>query len=142
MADPQQFPRLGASACVWRDGRVLLIQRAKPPITGAWSLPGGHVEAGEAIEDAARRELAEETGVTADLTQFVGLYDLIRRDAAGALTHHYAIACYAGLWRSGEARSASDAAAACWLAPSEFAGLSFAPNVQAAITKAKELLRL
>ena len=56
------MPLLGASACVWRDGHVLMIQRAKPPVTGQWSLPGGHVEPGEAVIDAAHRELLEETG--------------------------------------------------------------------------------
>ncbi|HUQ37644.1 MAG TPA: NUDIX hydrolase [Aestuariivirga sp.] len=135
MTPTQQFPKLGASACVWKDGKVLLIQRAKPPL-GLWSLPGGHVEFGETAVAAAARELLEESGVTADLTAFIGLYEIIREKPA----FHYAIACYGGVWRSGEARAASDALDARWAAPSEFDSVDFAPNVREAIAKAKTLL--
>ena len=89
MVRDRQLPKLGASACVWRGGRVLLIQRAKPPI-GIWSLPGGHVEFGETAHAAAMRELLEETGTTADLTAFVRLYEIIREKPAV----HYAVVCY------------------------------------------------
>lgn len=135
MTAPQQFPRLGASACVWKDGKVLLVQRAKPPV-GLWSLPGGHVEFGETALAAAERELLEESGVTADLTAFVGLYEIIREKSA----FHYAIACYGGFWTAGEARAASDALAARWLDPLELDSLDFAPNVREAIVRARTLL--
>ncbi len=142
MAGPQQFPRLGASACVWRGPRVLLIQRAKPPLVGVWSLPGGHVEAGETALDAARRELLEETGVTADLTQLAGLYEVIRHDLDGQVSVHFAIACYAGQWLAGEAVAASDALSVRWVLPEEMGGLTFAPNVREAIGQARVLLGL
>ena len=135
MTDPQQFPKLGASACVWKDGKVLLVQRAKPPL-GLWSLPGGRVEFGETTLAAAERELLEESGVTADLTAFVGLYEVILDKPA----FHYAIACYGGVWRSGEAHASSDALEARWLAPAELDSLDFAPNVREAIARAQTLL--
>ena len=75
-----QMPRLGVSACVWRDGKVLIARRAKPPLKGVWSLPGGHVEWGEALRDAARRELKEETGIEAELETIVDVADVIRRE--------------------------------------------------------------
>jgi 8-oxo-dGTP diphosphatase len=131
----QQLPKLGASACVWKDGKVLLVQRAKPPL-GLWSLPGGHVEFGETALAAAARELLEESGVTADLTAFVGLYEIIRDKPP----FHYAIACYGGIWRSGAAHASSDALDARWLAPSELDSLDFAPNVREAIARARTLL--
>jgi ADP-ribose pyrophosphatase YjhB (NUDIX family) len=137
MTAAQQFPRLGASACVWKDGQVLLIQRAKPP-AGLWSLPGGHVEFGETALAAARRELLEESGVAADLTEFVGLYEIIREKPL----FHYAIACYCGFWRSGEARASSDALAAAWVSPAELQGFDFAPNVREALARARVLLKL
>jgi 8-oxo-dGTP diphosphatase len=133
----QQFPRLGASACVWKDGQVLLIQRAKPT-AGLWSLPGGHVEFGETALAAAQRELLEESGVTADLIEFVGLYEIIREKPL----FHYAIACYCGFWRSGEARASSDALAAAWVSPAEFHVFDFAPNVPEAIARARVLLKV
>jgi 8-oxo-dGTP diphosphatase len=137
MTNPQQFPKLGASACVWKDGKVLLVQRAKPPL-GQWSLPGGHVELGETAVAAAERELLEESGVTADLTAFVGLYEIILEKPA----FHYAIACYGGVWRSGAAHASSDALEAQWVAPAEFDSLDFAPNVREAIARARTLLGL
>jgi 8-oxo-dGTP diphosphatase len=133
----QQFPRLGASACVWKDGKVLLIQRAKPPL-GLWSLPGGRVEFSETALAAAERELLEESGVAADLTTFIGLYEIIREKPP----FHYAIACYGGMWRSGEARASSDAQEARWLAPAELDSLEFSPNVREAIARAWTLLGL
>lgn len=137
MTAPQQFPKLGASACVWKDGKVLLVQRAKPPL-GLWSLPGGHVELGETALAAAERELLEESGVRAELSAFVGLYEIIRDNPR----FHYAIACYGGVWRSGEASAASDALAARWLTPAELDSLDFAPNVRDAIARAQDLLGL
>jgi len=136
MTDPQQIPRLGASACVWKWSKVLLVQRAKPPL-GLWSLPGGHVEMGETALAAAERELLEESGVTADLTAFIGLYEIIQEKPL----LHYAIACYGGVWRSGEAQASSDALEARWLAPAELDSLDFAPNVREAIARAQTLLR-
>lgn len=141
MGDPQQFPRLGASACVWRNGLVLLAQRAKPP-AGIWALPGGHVEPGETIIEAARRELFEETGMTANLDTLVGIYDIIRRDAAGAVVMHYAIACYAGLANEGEPEAASDAMAVQWADPASLGGIPLAPNVREAILRASVLLKV
>jgi len=131
----QQLPKLGASACVWKDGKVLLVQRAKPPL-GLWSLPGGRVEFGETALAAAERELLEESGVTAELTEFVGLYEIIMEKPA----FHYAIACYGGVWRSGMAHASSDALDARWMAPWELDSLDFAPNVREAIARAKILL--
>jgi ADP-ribose pyrophosphatase YjhB (NUDIX family) len=142
MTAPQQFPRLGASACVFRDGRVLIVQRGKEPGRGIWSLPGGHVELGETALAAAQRELGEETGIAADLDHLVGLFDIVRRDDQGAVTLHYAIACYAGHWRSGEAAAAGDAMAVRWLARDELSGLAFAPHVRQAIERARVLLKL
>ena len=56
MAGEQQWPKLGVSASVWRNGKVLLVQRAKPP-KGIWAFPGGHLEAGETLTEGAAREL-------------------------------------------------------------------------------------
>ncbi|MBI2717699.1 MAG: NUDIX hydrolase [Rhizobiales bacterium] len=142
MAVPQQFPRLGVSACVFRGAEVLLIQRAKPPLAGVWSLPGGHVEPGEAVLDAAARELREETGVEASLSHLVGLYDMIRHDAEGRLTVHYAIACYAGPWTAGEATAGGDALSVRWADPAQLGGMAFTPHVREAIARAKLLLTL
>ena len=141
MTGVQQFPRLGASACVWRDGKVLLIERAKPPL-GMWSLPGGHVEPGETVIAAAQRELMEETGLSAELQHLVGVFDVIRRDASGALLVHYAVACFTGFAADGDAIASGDAAAVRWLHPEELAEFSLVPNIMAAVARARLLMGL
>ena len=136
------FPKLGVSACVWKDSKVLLIQRAKVPLSGSWYFPGGHVELGEAALAAANRELLEETGVRADLKSLIGIYDVIRRDATGAIAVHYAIACYGGHWRGGEVSPASDALAARWFDPADFGSIDVDAQVRDATQRAKLCLNL
>src|SRR5687767_2010231 len=113
MDDPQQSPRLAASACVFRNGQVLLVRRGTPPSLGAWGLPGGRIEPGETAQQAAQRELLEETGIEAKLDQFVGSFEVIGRSQDGT-PYCYSIACYAGLWAGGEAHPGDDASAVRW----------------------------
>ncbi|SRR5690606_4585339 len=116
-------PILGVSACVWRDGRVLLVRRGKAPNRDLWSLPGGHVELGERIRDAAARELFEETGVSADLVALADCVDIIRRDDAGRTVSHHVVVVFTGRWRAGEAAAGDDAAAVRWTGLDELDGL-------------------
>ncbi|MEL6622506.1 MAG: NUDIX hydrolase [Pseudomonadota bacterium] len=102
------WPRPAASIAVFRDDSILLGRRGKPPLVGAWSLPGGKIEPGETAADAALRELDEETGVRADLLGVVGIRDVIIRSETGKLTAHYVIAVHAARWRAGEPVAASD----------------------------------
>ena len=139
MAGEQQWPKLGVSASVWRDGKVLLVQRAKPPV-GIWAFPGGHVEPGERLEEAAARELFEETGMTAQFRGLLGLYDVIRRNEAGLVSVHYVIASYLGVAGPEEPKAASDAAAVTWADPDRLAGFSLAPNMAEAIATARNML--
>lgn len=136
MSSAQQLPKLGVSASVWRDGKVLLVQRAKPPV-GIWAFPGGHVEAGERLEEAVARELLEETGLTARFEGLLGLYDVIRRDSSGLVSVHYVIACYVGVAGPGDPVAASDAAAAEWADPDQLGGYVLAPNIAEAIATAR-----
>ncbi len=106
------WPRCGASAAVFRDDAVLLIERAKGALKGRWSLPGGHIEPGETARAAAVREVREETGVEADIQGLLDIHDVILRRPDGTLRAHYLITVFCGRWREGEPSAGSDASAA------------------------------
>jgi ADP-ribose pyrophosphatase YjhB (NUDIX family) len=110
--NPGTWPRAAASAAVFRNRQVLLVERGKGALAGLWSLPGGHIEPGETAAAAALREVMEETGITAELLGLADVRDIIRRDNAGVVVAHYVIAVYYGLWRAGEPVAASDSRAA------------------------------
>jgi len=106
------WPRCGASAAIFRRREVLLVERAKKPLQGLWSLPGGHIEAGEPATAAALREVREETGVMAEIGGLLDIHEVVRRGAKGRLLAHYLLAVFYGRWISGEPAAAGDAAAA------------------------------
>jgi 8-oxo-dGTP diphosphatase len=93
---------------------VLLIQRAREPFAGAWALPGGFVEPGERLLEAALRELREETGLAIGSATFVGVYDAPDRDPR---EHTIATAFVAVIAGPGPAVSARDDARAVAWAP-------------------------
>jgi len=116
MPKPDKFepawPRCGVSAAIFRGREVLLIERGKGPLKGRWSLPGGHIEAGESARAAALREVREETGVAAEIGGLVDMHEVIRRGGDGRLLAHYLLAVFYGRWACGEPAAAGDAAAA------------------------------
>jgi ADP-ribose pyrophosphatase YjhB (NUDIX family) len=118
-----QRPVVGVGIVVWRDGRVLLVRRGRPPRLGQWSLPGGGQQLGETIEAAARREVVEETGLELRRLELLTVVDLVERDEAGAVRYHYTLVDMVAEAAPGEARAGDDAAETAWFAPHELAGL-------------------
>ena len=108
-------PVVGAIAVVRRGDQVLLAQRSKGGYIGRWGFPGGHVERGETVVEAAMRELAEETGVVAEPQGVLTVLDEIGRNDAGEVQWHYVLIAVLADWRSGEAVAADDAADVRWV---------------------------
>lgn len=134
-------PLIGVSVALWRGEEVLLVRRAAPPLAGAWSLPGGLVEAGETLAEAARRELFEETGLECSALHGPADWnEIILKDAAGAVERHYVIAAFCGRWQGGEAAAGDDARAVRWARPQMLPDLDLAPGTERAIARARALL--
>lgn len=108
-------PVLAVLAVVIRDGKALLVQRANPPDAGLWGFPGGKVDFGEGLMQAAERELFEETGVTATAQRIVTALDAISHTEAGEVQHHFALIAVQCAWQSGDPFAADDALDARWV---------------------------
>ena len=107
-------PFLAASFAVFRESRVLLGARAMPPNDTLYSIPGGVVETGETLEEAALRELFEETGVRARSLGFTGWTQFIEHDEAGKVRRHFVVASFAGLWVSGDGEASEELPTLRW----------------------------
>ncbi len=112
-------PWVGVGVVVWKGDEVLLVRRGRPPRQGEWGIPGGAQELGETIFETAKREVAEETGVTIRPLSVLTALDGIQRDPAGRVEFHYTLIEVVAEWVSGEASPRSDVEAVCWMAPSE-----------------------
>jgi 8-oxo-dGTP diphosphatase len=133
-------PILGVSIAVFRDAKVLLATRTKPPSDGAFSLPGGRVEAGEDLEAAALRELEEEVGVKAQIIAFNRSVEMITPETGSELRHHYVVLSFVGIWVSGEARPGPEAGEVLWAKPGELDRLNTSPYLQAVVDSAFKIL--
>ena len=107
-------PIVGIGVVVLKGSRVLLVRRGKPPNVGSWTLPGGAQELNETVEQGARRELMEETGVEVGPLQLAAVVDNIRPDNAGRVRFHYTIIDFAAAWTGGEPIAGTDVSEAVW----------------------------
>ncbi len=122
-----------------RAWQVLLIQRARPPAKGSWTLPGGHVEPGETLEQAVRREVEEETGLAVDVVAFLETFELRTPDRTYAIHEHL---CRLSPSHDGATlRPSDDAAEAIWAAEEDLATLAVSPDACVVIARAVALTR-
>ena len=114
---------MGVGAIVFQNKRVLLIKRNKAPNAGQWAIPGGRVKFGESLQQAAEREILEETGIVIRAGEPVFAFDLIQHDADAQCRLHYVVVDLAADYLSGEPVAGDDATEARWLAADELAAL-------------------
>jgi 8-oxo-dGTP diphosphatase len=117
-------PYIAVSAAVFRNDRVLIVRRAQPPAAGLYTLPGGVVELGETLAEAAIREVREETGLEIEPLTLAGYREVIARDADGRVERHFVILPFAARWLGGEMRLNEELAEARWLTPPELSDLA------------------
>jgi len=113
-------PLVGIGIAVLHGPAVLMIKRGRPPALGAWSLPGGAQKLGETAEQAARRELLEETGLQVGDLHVAGFVDSIHEEADGAIRFHYTILDFCARYAGGQPRAGGDAVDFAWVEPKEF----------------------
>lgn len=108
-------PIVGVGVVVLRPGAVLLVRRGTPPNQGAWSLPGGAQDLGETIEQGARRELAEETGLLVGTLHFAAVVNIITPGTPGRPRFHYTVIDYAAHWEGDAAQAGGDITEVAWV---------------------------
>ncbi|MDA1000384.1 MAG: NUDIX hydrolase [bacterium] len=116
-------PIVGVGAVILQGEEVLLVRRGKPPRAGQWSLPGGAVETGESLEEACRREILEETGLSIELLSRCAVLDRITRDEWDRVRYHYVLINYACRPTGGVLSASSDISEARWYPLSEIPSL-------------------
>ena len=116
-------PQVAVAAVVTNGTGVLLVKRAAAPNKGLWAIPGGSVELGETLQQAAEREVKEETGLTITAGNPVHVFDYLERDEFGAIRFHYVIVDVLADFVSGEIVPADDAADAAWFEAEELKGM-------------------
>jgi ADP-ribose pyrophosphatase YjhB (NUDIX family) len=114
-----QRPFLAVSAAIIRDGKVLLVRRARKPALNLYSLPGGAVELGELLADAVVREVREETSIEIEPIAVAGNREVIERDGQGRIARHFVILCFASRWLKGEPVLNSELDDARWIDPAD-----------------------
>jgi 8-oxo-dGTP diphosphatase len=134
---PKTRPQLAVSAAIFRDGKVLLVRRARPPARGLYSLPGGRVEFGEALHVALHREVREETGLKIEIVALAGWREVL---PSASSSGHYVIMSFAARWVGNEPVLNEEHDDFKWLRPDEFGDLKLTSGLPELVAAARGLL--
>lgn len=118
-------PIPAALAVIVRGSQLLLVRRNNRPNAGLWGFPGGKIELGETVMEAAIRELQEETGIEAEARDILTSVDVILHDKEGVLKHHYVLVAVLCEYITGEPLAADDVSEAEWF---EYEAIIADPN--------------
>ena len=132
MSDRRLYPEnplVGVGVLIRDIDRYLLIKRAADPDKGLWSIPGGIVEIGEKAEDAARREVKEETNLDVDVIEVLDVINKIVMDEESRVKFHFIIIDYLAEFKEGALKASSDALDARWVSSEEFLLYELSPTL-------------
>jgi 8-oxo-dGTP diphosphatase len=132
-----ETPFIGVGAIIVEAGRVVLVKRGHPPLSGEWSIPGGVLEVGEMLREAAIREAWEETGLEVEPGEVLGVFDRVVREGE-RVRYHYVLIDFLCRRVSGELRAGSDADEVRWFEPGEVPSLNLAKDTADVIQKGLE----
>ena len=135
-----EHPLIGVGSIIIEGDRVVLVKRAHPPIQGHWSIPGGVLEVGEMIREAAVREAREETGLIIEPGELLGVFDRILRDPNHRVQYHYVLIDFLCRKVGGELRAASDADDVQWFTCEDLHPLNLAKDTLEVIQKGFRIL--
>ena len=134
-----ELPLVGVGAVIIEnsigDSRVLLVKRVHPPLQAQWSIPGGVLEVGELVREAAVREAREETGLIVEPAELLGVYERVLRNAEQRVQYHYVLIDFLCRRVGGELQAASDAAEVRWFTLEELPALNLAEDTLDVIRK-------
>jgi ADP-ribose pyrophosphatase YjhB (NUDIX family) len=130
-----ELPLVGVGAVIIDEDCVLLVKRARPPLQDRWSIPGGVLEVGELVREAAVREVREETGLIVEPGDLLGVYDRVLRNPEQRVQYHYVLIDFLCRRVGGELQAADDAAEVRWFARDELPDLELAEDTQDVIRK-------
>jgi ADP-ribose pyrophosphatase YjhB (NUDIX family) len=122
-------PAKGVSVALSRTGALLLVRRGRGGYRGLWSLPGGHVQPGESLPEAAARELLEETGIVAAIGRRIDTVEIAPSPENG-IGGHYLLAVFEAEFGSGSVKAGDDAAEVGWFRAAELVGLPLTPETR------------
>jgi ADP-ribose pyrophosphatase YjhB (NUDIX family) len=137
-----EHPLIGVGSIIIKGNQVVLVKRAHPPIQGQWSIPGGVLEVGEMLREAAIREAREETGLVVEPGELLGVFDRILRDPENRVQYHYVLIDFLCRTVGGELSAESDAAEVRWFTRKELPTLNLAEDTLEVIQKGFEKLPL
>ena len=134
-------PFLAVSAAILRDGKVLVVRRARNPASGLYSLPGGVVEVGETLAEAVKREVDEETALVVEPIALAGYREVVARDADDKVERHFVILPFAARWIAGEPKLNEELSEWRWVDPAEIASMPTTPGLAEIVAKAVDQLK-
>lgn len=129
-------PQLAVSAAIFRDGKILLVRRARFPAKGFYSLPGGRVEFGETLHAALHREVAEETALKIEIAELAAWREVLPTAGGG----HYLIMSFAARWSAGDVVLNEELDDYKWLAPDALGNLKLTDGLSGVIQSARRVL--
>ncbi|HEV3305209.1 MAG TPA: NUDIX hydrolase [Candidatus Sulfotelmatobacter sp.] len=130
-----EVPLVGVGAIIIEGDRVVLVKRIHPPLQAEWSIPGGVLEVGEMVREAAIREAREETGLNVEPGELLGVYDRVLRNPERRVQYHYVLIDFLCRRVAGDIAAASDAAEVRWFTQEELPGLKLAEDTLDVIRK-------